>query len=225
MKKKYNRPIHFFFPLSCFFILFLFLPQLVLADAPNETFLFKKLAVLDTDDRTGKAYGEKIEQIVRDELEQMLRFDIVPQKHVRVQHPLSPQTLGTISKILQTDGFIVGRVTLSKKMLNISLEILDKEGGMFAPELLALNEQAAPTDLEKSVRELVVKLIRRMPYKAVITRVENGVVTFDAGQIHGVETGCKAALFEIIGVKRHPFTNEIISFSRKELGIIQITQP
>lgn len=224
MKKIYNRPFYFCFSLSCFFILFLFLPPLVLADAPNETFLFKKLAVLDTDDRTGKAYGEKIEIIVRDELVQMLRFDIIPQKKVRVQHPLSPQSLGTISKILQADGFIVGRVTLSHKMVNISLEILDKKGEMFALELLAVNEQASSTDLEKSVRELVVNLIRRMPYKAVIARVENGVVTFDAGRLHGVEIGSKASLFEITGVKRHPFTNEIISFSRKDLGIIQVTQ-
>ena len=78
MKKINNRPFHFFFPLSCFFVLFLFLPPFVFADEPNEAFLFKKLAVLDTDDRTGKAYGEKIGKTVRSELEQMLRFDIIP---------------------------------------------------------------------------------------------------------------------------------------------------
>ena len=224
MKKINNRPFHFFFPLSCFFVLFLFLPPFVFADEPNEAFLFKKLAVLDTDDRTGKAYGEKIGKTVRSELEQMLRFDIIPPEKVRVQHPLSPQSLGEISNKLQTDGFIAGRVALSHKMVNISLEILDKKGEMFALELLAVNEQVSSTDLEKSVRELVVNLIRRIPYKAVITRVENGVVTFDAGRIHGVEIGSKVSHFEIIGVKRHPFTNEIISFSREDLGIIQVTQ-
>lgn len=186
--------------------------------------MFKKLSVLDMDDRTGKAYGEKIGKTVRGELEQMLRFDIIPPEKVRVQYSLSPQSLGKISKKLQADGFIVGRVALSHEMVNISLEILDRRGEMFALELLAVKEQASPTDLEKSVRELVVKLIRRIPYKAVITRVENGEVTFDAGQVHGVEIGSKASLFEIIGVKRHPFTNEIISFSREDLGIIQVTR-
>lgn len=210
--------------MSCFFILFFFLPPFVFADEPKEEFLFKKLAVLDMDDSTGKTYGEKIEKIVRDELDQMLRFDIIPQKNVRVQHPLSPQSLGTISKILQADGFIVGRVVLSNKMVNISLEILDRRGEIFALELLAVNEQASPTDLEKSIRELVLRLVRRIPYKAVITRLENGVVTFDAGRVHGVEIGSKASLFEIIGVKRHPFTNEIISFGKEDLGIIQVTQ-
>ena len=224
MKKIFNRPFHFLFSLSCLLFFLLSLPPIVFADAKNDAFLFKKLAVLDTDDRTGKAYGEKIEIIVRDELEQMLRFDIIPQKNVRVQHPISPQSLDTIGKILQADGFIVGRVTLSHKMVNISLEILDKKGEMFALELLAVNEQVSSTDLEKSVRELVVNLIRRIPYKAVITRVENGVVTFDAGRIHGVEIGSKVSHFEIIGVKRHPFTNEIISSSRENLGIVQVTQ-
>ncbi len=224
MKKINNRPFHFFFSLSCFFVLFIFLPPFVFADEPNEAFLFKKLVVLDTDDRTGKAYGEKIGKTVRDELKQMLRFNIIPPEKVRVQHPLSPQSLDKISKKLQADGFIVCRVALSHEMVNISLEILDRRGEMFALELLAVNEQASPTDLENSVRELVVKLIRRIPYKAVITRVENGVVTFDEGRVHGVEVGSKASLFEIIGVKRHPFTNEIISFSREDLGIIQVTR-
>jgi len=207
--------------MSCFFILFL--PAFVYADEPNDAFLFKKLAVLDTDDRTGKNYAEKIEKIVRDELDQMLRFDIIPQKNVRVQHPLSPQSLGTISKMLQADGYIVGRVALSHEMVNISLEILDRRGEMFALELLAVTAQASSKDLEISIRELVVRLVGRIPYKAVITRVENGVVTFNAGRVHGVEIGSKASLFEIIGVKRHPFTNEIISFSRKDLGTIQVT--
>ena len=90
--------------------------------------MFKKLVVLDTDDRTGKAYGEKIGKTVRDELEQMLRFDIIPPEKVSVQHPLSPQSLDKISKKLQSDGFIVCRVALSHEMVNISLEILDRRG-------------------------------------------------------------------------------------------------
>ncbi|MCC6545005.1 MAG: hypothetical protein IT392_11005 [Nitrospirae bacterium] len=224
MKKINNRPLQLFFSLSCLFVLFFLIPPFVFADAPNDVFLFKKLALLNTDDRTGKDYGEKIEKIVRDELEQMLRFDIIPQDKVRVQHPLSQQSLGTINKILQADGFIVGRVDLSNEMINISLEILDKRGEMFALELLAVNELASLADLEENVRELVVKLIRRIPYKAVITQVKNGVVTFDAGLKHGVETGSKVSLFEIIGVKRHPYTDEIISFKRKDLGVIQVTQ-
>src|SRR3989304_10109917 len=60
MKKMNNRPFHFSFPLSCFFVLFLFLPSFVFADEPNETFLFKKLAVLDMDDLTEKACGKEI---------------------------------------------------------------------------------------------------------------------------------------------------------------------
>src|SRR3990172_3729533 len=187
MKKIINRPFHLFCSLSCLFVFFFFLPPFVLADEPNETFLFKKLAVLDTDDRTGKTYGEMIGKTVKSELEQMLRFDIIPPEKARVQHPLSPQSLGEISNKLQTDGFIVGRVALSHEMVNISLEILDRRGEMVALELLAVKEQASPADFEKSVRELVVRLIRRIPYKAVITRVENGEVTFDAGRVHGVE--------------------------------------
>jgi len=222
MKKTNNRPFLFFFSMSSFFILLL--PLFVYADEPNEVFLFNKLVVLDTDDSTGKNYGEKIGKTLIDELAQMLRFDLIPPEKVHVQHPLSQQSLGELSEKLQADGFIVGRVAISNKMVNISLEILDRRGEMFALELLAVKEQASPNDLEKSIRELVVRLIGRIPYKADVTRVENGMVTFDAGRVHGVEIGSQASLFEIIGVKRHPFTNEIISFSREDIEIIQVTQ-
>lgn len=203
------------FPLSCFFVLFLFLPSFVFADEPNETFLFKKLAVPDTDDLTEKACGKEIGKTVRDELEQMLRFDVIQ---------LPTQSSGKTSEKPQADGFIVCRASHSHEMVNISLEILDRRREMFALELLAVNEQASPAELENSVRELVVKLIRRIPYKAVITRVENGVVTFDEGRVHGVEVGSKIPLFEITGVIRHPYTNEIISFSREDLGTIEVTR-
>src|SRR3990172_6901543 len=103
MKKIINRPFHFFCSLSCLFVLFFFLPPFVFADEPNETFLFKKLAVLDTDDRTGKTYGEMIGKTVRDEIGQMLRFDILLET-LHVQHPLSPKSLRTISNILHADG-------------------------------------------------------------------------------------------------------------------------
>src|SRR2546428_2390458 len=98
MKKISDRQFLLSFPLSCFFILFLFLTPFVFAGELNEAFLFKKLAVLDIDDRTGKAYGEKIGKTVRTELEQMLRFDIVPSEEVRVQYPLSTKALEKISK-------------------------------------------------------------------------------------------------------------------------------
>lgn len=215
IKDFFRRPFHFFFTISCFFVLFLLLPSSVFADEPNETFLFKKLAVLDTDDRTGKDYGGKIGKTVIDELEQMLRFDIIQ---------LPSQSLSNISEKPQADGFIICRVALSHEMVNISLELLDRRGKLFALEMMAVNGQASPADLENNVRELVVKLIRRIPYKAIITRDENEVVTFGGGRVHGVEAGAKVSLFEITGVKRHPFTSEIISFSREDLGIVEVTR-
>jgi len=197
---------------------------MVFATKLNDDLVFKKIAVLDLDDRTGKVYGEKIVKVVRTELEQMLRFDIVPLEEVRVQYPLSKKTLSKISKNLQLDAFIIGWVTLSDQTVTISLEILDKNGEMFALELLAMKEHEFQVDLEKSVRELVVKLIHRIPYAGVITHVESGMVTFDAGRIQGVEIGSKASVFEIVGMERHPFTNEVISFRREDLGEILVTQ-
>lgn len=214
----------FSFPLSCFLALFLFLPSLVFAAELNEPLVFKKIVVLDLDDHTGKAYGEKIGKVVRTELEQMLRFDIASPEEVQVQYPLSTKLLGKIRKKLQVDAFIVGRVTLSHEIVTISLEILNGNGEVFALELLSMKEHAFEVALEKSVGELVAKLIHRIPYKAVITQIENGMVTLDAGRIHGVEIGSKASVFEIVGVERHPFTNEVISFRREDLGEILITQ-
>ena len=186
--------------------------------------VFKKIAVLDLDDRTGKAYGERLGEVVRTELEQMLRFDIVPPDAVRIRYPLSTATLGRIGKDLQLDAFIAGRVALSDQIITISLEILDGKGELFAREFLAAREPKFQADLEKNLHDLVVKLIHRIPYKAVITKIENGTVTFDAGRIHGVAVGSKASFFEIVGVKRHPFTDEAISFVRENLGEIRVTE-
>ncbi len=224
MKKTSSFSLHSLCLASSLLILFLLLPESVFAVEPNEAFLFQKLAVLDTDDSTGKALGKKIGKITRSELEQIQRFDIIPPEKVRIQHPFTPQSLEKIGSELQVDGFIVSRVYLSNETLNISLEIRDSRGDMFALELLAVNEQASRTELENSIRELVARLIRRIPYKAVITEVDRDMVTFDAGRVNGVEIGSNASIFEIIEVKRHPFTNEIISFTMDDLGVINVTQ-
>ncbi len=222
MRKRSN--LQFLVSLPVLLIFSLFLSSFVFAAELNEALVFKKIAVLDVDDHTGKGYGEGMGKVVRNELEQMLRFDIVPPEEVRIQYPLSTKTLGKISKDLKLDAFIAGRVTLSDQIVTISLEVRDGKGEMFAQEFLAVKELEFQAGLEKNLHELVWKLIHRIPYKAVITKVENGMVTFDAGRIHGVAVGSKASLFEIVGVKRHPFTNEAISFVKEDLGEIQVME-
>lgn len=222
MNKRSNLQLLIPLFLPCFFNLFL--SSLVFAVDLNDVLVFNKIAVLDLDDRTGKGYAAKIGKIIRTELEQMLRFDIVSPEKVHVQYPLSTQRLGKLSKELGVDGLIVGWITRSNQVVTVSLEIIDKKGEVFALELLPMKEPVSEEDSEKSIQELVVKLIHRIPYKAIITQVNNGSVTFDAGRIHGVESGSKASLFEIVGVKRNPFTNEVVSFDREDLGEILVTQ-
>src|SRR5436853_34634 len=123
-----NRLVPFLLP--CFFNLFL--SSLVFAAELNESLVFKKIAVLDIDDRTGKAFGVKIGKIIRADLEQMVRFDIVPSEEVRVQYPLSTKALEKINKKLQVDAFIAASVNLSHGIVTISLEILDRKGEVFA---------------------------------------------------------------------------------------------
>jgi hypothetical protein len=222
MKKRNNlKPLILLF-LPCFFNLFL--SSLVSASVIDETLVFKKIAVLDLEDRTAKAFGVKIGKIIRAELEQMLRFDITPPEKVLIRYPLSAQTLRKSGKELQLDGFIVGWVTHSNQLATISLEILDRNGEVFALELLAVKERTSQADLEKNVQKLIVKLIHRIPYKAIVTQVHDRLVTFDAGRVQGVEIGSRASIFEIVGLKRNPFTNEVISFDREDSGEILVTQ-
>ena len=208
--------------LSCLFILFV--SSVAYSSDLGEDLVFKTIAVLDLNDLTGKNYGEKIDGVVRSELDQMLRFDIVPLEKGQVQYPLSTKNLAKTSKKLHLDAYFAGEISIRDHTVKISLEILDKTGKVFALELLAMKERANKEDLDKAVRELVVKLVHRIPYNAIVTGVENGIVTFDAGRIHGVQAGTKASLFEIVGMERHPFTNEAISFVKKDLGEVLITQ-
>ena len=208
--------------LSC--LLVHFVSPLAYSSNLGGTFVFKKIAVLDLIDLTEKGNGDKIGSIVRSELDQMLRFDIIPLEPGQVRYPLSTKNLAKISERLQLDAYIAGEISVSNRTVIVSLKILDHEGKVFALELLSMKERAFEVDLDKRVRDLVVKLIHRIPYNAIITQVENGIVSFDAGRIQGVKEGTKASLFEIVGVERNPFTEEIISFAKKNLGEILVTK-
>ena len=73
-------------------------------------------------------------------------------------------------------------------------------------------------DYRKNIKELTAKLISRVPYKALVADIKEGEIIINAGRFHGIDEGSKLSIFEIKGIKRHPFTNEIINIEREDIG-------
>lgn len=194
------------------------------AQTVGEVLTFKRVGLFEIEDQTQKGYGKKIGEILRKEIEETFRFELIRRPET-IQWPSKPEEILRLSQIAEVDLVLAGKVGWEDKSLKLTLVLLEgRTGNPFAIESHRVKEWKKPEALDQAVRGLVRKLTSRIPYKALVTEVIGDRVSFDAGILHGVEKGLKVIVFEIMGVQRHPFTGEIIGFQIEEIGHLTVTE-
>ncbi|MBI3354149.1 MAG: hypothetical protein HY034_04590 [Nitrospirae bacterium] len=196
----------------------------------GEAILFKKIAVLDFEDKD-KKYSEMTGDLIRDILQKgyphkivskALTTDLLAKEGIKIKYPVTSKDAIRIGKALNADAIITGSINASD-MVTLSAQIHDtKEGKVFAIENF---QEKGETEarIKRGAQALAYKLINRIPYKGIIAGIEGKNYTIDAGKNQGIVKGTVMSVYEIIGIKRHPFLEDVISVDRAEIGALIVT--
>ncbi|MBI5181735.1 MAG: hypothetical protein HZA06_02355 [Nitrospirae bacterium] len=196
----------------------------------GETILFKKIAVLDFEDKD-KKYSEMTSGLMRDILQKgyphkilskASTTELLAKEGIKIKYPVTSKDAIRIGKALNADAIITGSINISDKV-SISAQMHDtKEGKVFAVESFQ-EKGEAETQIKRVVQALAYKLINRIPYKAIIAGIEGKNYTIDAGKNQGIFKGTVMSVYEIIGIKRHQFLDDVISVDKAEIGALIVT--
>lgn len=211
-------------------ILTLFINSTAYSLEPSEQFLFKKIAVLEFEDKENK-YGETAGDAMRDALQKgyphkimtkALTLEGLKKEGIKIKYLLTSSDVIKIGKALNADAIITGSISMADRA-SITAQIFDaKEGQMLAMESFQEKGEAEPL-IKRGIQLLAYKLINRIPYKGiVIDRTEKGY-TVDAGINQGVAKGAILSVYEIVGINRHPFLGDVISVDKAEIGTVVVT--
>lgn len=194
------------------------------ADTIGETMTFRKIGIFQIQDQTGKDLGREIGEFVRKGIEETFRFEVIHRMET-IKWASKPEEILMLSRASGVDLVVGGKVAWSGKDLILNLGLFEgKTGKPFALHWDRIKEWKKPEVLDHAVQGLVKSLISRIPYKTFLAEVNEKSVRLEAGTLHGVEKGLKAAILEIEGLKRHPFTNEVIDFQVEEIAQLNVTE-
>lgn len=213
-----------------FFVTSIAAPSFSAATVPppsNEKIIFKKIGLLNPEDRTRQRYAKTIGKQIRRALAGTFRFEIVPQPKLAKELPLTTPDLIDLGKKFGLDGIITGMVEVKGGDLKIDLTLLEaKTGDSFAREFVLVKNFKTPTAVEEGVRSIVRKLIGRIPYATAVTDVQNKgkTITIDAGRLNGLDEGMLLQVFRIVKVNHHPFTGEVIRVEKVTVGTLAVVR-
>jgi len=211
----------FFLSIAICFVIFLISAKVVYAQSDQGIVVFKKIGLLDPEDRTRQGLAKNIGKQIGRELAGTFRFEIIPPPKLAKGLPLSLSELTDIGERNGLDGIVVGVVEIKDKALKIELTLLEAKTAVpFAREFIFLKNFTNPNVMEKGVRAMVAKLMGRIPYHGVVTNVKDKgkMIMINAGWLNGLGNGMKLQVFRIVKVNRHPFTQEMIGVEKIEVG-------
>lgn len=193
------------------------------ADTIGETMTFRRIGLFQIQDQTGNDLGKEIGEIVRKGIEETFRFEVIYRME-EIKWAAKPEEILMSSRPAGVDLVVGGKVAWSGKDLILNLGLFEgKTGKPFALQWDRIKEWKKPEVLDHAVQGLVKSLISRIPYKTFLADVNEKLVRVEAGTMHGVEKGLKATVIEIKGLKRHPFTDEVIDFQIEEIAQLSVT--
>jgi len=198
-------------------VIFLFPNQTLFASEIGDELTFKRIAFFELEDKTAEGYGRVVSRSLRNNIADLMRFEIITPEEQKI--PSSRKEAVKTGKKLKADAVIHGSSKIEDDILKISLEMINvKNGSTFATESKWIKGKLTEEIIERNIKELTTKLMSRIPYKALVTDVKEEEIIINAGRFHGIDEGAKLSIFEIKGIKRHPFTNEIINIEREDIG-------
>ncbi|HEY4485482.1 MAG TPA: hypothetical protein VI702_04040, partial [Nitrospiria bacterium] len=190
----------------------------------DSALVIKKVSVLDTEDRTGVGIGSRIAALLADEIDSTLRFDRIPSNRPGLRPPYADAALKQAAERYGIDAFILSAAAPQGSAVVITAVLSSgHSAGTLARESITLRDFSAPDAVEAGVRQIVSRLIGRLPYRALVTEIRGDAVTLDAGRVHGLAAGQKVKIIEITGSKRHPFSGEHIEFQTREVAEIVLS--
>lgn len=198
---------------------------------PGEQLLFKKIAVLEFEDKENK-YGETAGDAMRDALQKgyphkimtkALALEGLKKEGIKIKYPLTSSDVIKIGKALNADAIITGSISMADRA-SITAQIFDaKEGQMLAMESFQEKGEAEPL-IKRGIQSLAYKLANRIPYKGIVIDKSEKNYSVDAGRNQGVGKGTVMSVYEIVGINRHPFLGDVVSVDKAEIGTLVVTE-
>ncbi len=189
-----------------------------------------RVGILPTSDNVNGLYSRYVENKIEEKIKKSHRFDLRPVKDADNRLTLEDfeENSALVKKIggsNKVEGLISARVNKNQDNLTLILDFfLTSDGKLFAQEEAELPENTGTDALAQKTAELYDKVIEKIPYKGLILSREGNRVTLDLGTQDGIKDNATATIVEIIGLKRHPKFNFIISSEKIILGKIKIVK-
>lgn len=190
----------------------------------------KKIALLPVTDNVDGIYSRPVEERLKNDIEKNHQYVYVDPKFVGslvtpAELDENPDKVKKISANIDSDVVICVRVTKSASGVSLHLSLYLKNDGKLVAQQI-LNEQPTfeTTQVQAKVSNLLIKLLRQIPYDGmVLSRTENDV-TMNIGKKNGIKQDQIVTPILLIKLNRHPKFNFIISSEKEVLGKIKITK-
>jgi hypothetical protein len=194
----------------------------------DKSLTIHRVGILPPTDNVNGLYSRYVEAKLQEKTKKSHRFDVRDLKDIDGHLTLEDyeDDAGLIKKsgsFNKVDAFFSARVNKTKENLTLIMDLfLSSDGKLFTQEQIELPENTGTDELGKKAGELYDKLLEKIPYRGMILSREGNRVTIDLGTQDGIKENTTATVVEIIGLKRHPKFNFVISSEKVILGKIRI---
>ena len=194
-----------------------------------------RMAILDFEFVGNKNSTNNLETMVAEWLVTALvkdgRFDVIEramlQKILMEQQlgatgSIDPSSASKIGKILGVKIVVTGSVFNLGERIEVNARIINVEDGTItAAENITC---PSPAELQKSVEQLTVKIVKHFPLSGYVVKKDKDVVLIDVGKGAGVQMGMEFVVYKEGKTITHPKTGEILDVEQLNTGRIKVTK-
>ena len=117
------------------------------------------------------------------------------------------------------DGFIVVNTVKGNQGLNVEMTLFSKFEGLPVVQVHQQEPQKfVLTDFEKMIEDLYLRIKASMPYSGLVKSRKANRLTINLGSANQIKIGDQITFIQILGVKRHPTLNVIVSVEKEIIG-------
>ena len=117
------------------------------------------------------------------------------------------------------DGFIVVNTVKGNQGLSVEMTLFSKFEGLPVVQVHQQEPQKfVLSEFEKIIEDLYLKIKASLPYSGLVKSRKGNKLTINLGSSNQIKVGDQITFIQILGVKRHPSLNFIVSVEKEIIG-------
>lgn len=194
----------------------------------DESLTLRKIAIAPVIDNLQGIYGNPIQDELTSLIKKNHHLDIVDIKSVGPM--LGPEEFSADPKQVQNflsnssaDSLLAVRVTKNPQGIILKMSLFTGTNGLLlAEEELQNTEKSDIQTVRLLTRNLLSRIISRIPYQGLVLSRQENRVTVDVGSKDGVEEGQIVEVVQIFSASRHPKFQFLVGTEKDIIGKIKL---